>query len=1155
MTKFRSFAAAITAACSLVVLCAAVSRAQVTFASLTGLVTDPGGAVIPGAEVKLTNTDTGEERTAATGETGRFTMSQLKAGSYELTVETEGFKRFVQAGIRLQGAQDAEINAALELGAVTETVEVAAQAVMLDTQSANQTSSLNSEELTELPINFRNPLQLVHAHAGVTSAFQNSGRRAVSDRISEQDQALFAMNGGREASNTITIDGVSNKGGGGDWGANFGTPSVDSVQEMQISRNTYDAQYGRVGNGVVSIITRGGGNQVHGTLFWFHRNDNLDANTWERNRAGNARPEFKRQQAGLNVSGPLWRQKKVYALFGYEATRIPQGQSVNLTVPTALERQGDFTQSFNRNGALQEIFDPFTTRENPDGDGFVRDPFAGNAIPASRFDMVGRNVANLFPAPNQSGVPITNANNFFATAPTDQTNDRWDGRLDWAPSEKYSTFFRTTRTLLGGSVARFFNNGADTGTENDNPYYSVSWNNTIVPTPTWVINFNIGSGGGHRFATVIPNADGSRLTDLGYSEQYAGQFQNEDLGAYSVAEYTNVGATRNFANIRRTHSGGININNERGNHSLKFGFNIEFQRQNFFDRRTQQMSFNRGPTTGPVAVGNSSVVGNSMASLLLGVGGGSARLSADPAKQNVYMGWYGQDTWRITPDLTLVLGLRYEQQYGRTERYNRQGYFDYAAASPLDDRVPGFELNGGFSFSDADRRNLTGLDTTNWAPRIGLSYKITDKLVMRSGYGISYSQAIVDGGITGMPGFDRSTPWVLNPEGPVPVNLLSNPFPSGVTPPRGAADGLLTQAGLNVQAWRHDNPSPYLQSYSLDFQYELGNGAVVEIGYTGNQGRKYAWGQPRNMNQVPMSFLNEGQALNNRVPNPFFGVLAAGPNRGGTIPFHRLLRLFPHFNNVNTPRSEKGATSRFDALYFKFTRRFSDGLTLLTSYQWSKARDNASEDQGWFITDGLRDQFDPMADYSVSSHDIPHDFVTNLIWEVPVGRDRAVGSGMSKALDAVAGGWQIAGTVRFSSGAPINVRAPNTLAAFGYAVKRTNVPNPEAVKLDNPTPERWFNTDAFVEPGQFEQGSAPRFFGDLRNKGVTIADVSVSKFFNIRERLRAQLRGEFFNIANTPHFGLPTAGGQVTFGSGAFGTVTRTFRPPRQIQLGLKLMF
>lgn len=1155
MQKFSFIPTILAAACGIVLLGPATSSAQVTFGSVTGLVTDPGGAVIPGADVRLTNSDTGEERVAATGATGRFTMSQLKAGTYELAIETAGFKRFVRSNIRLQGSQDAEINASLELGEVTETVEITAQAVMLDTQSANQTSDLNSEEITELPLNFRNPLLLVHANAGVMSAFQNAGRRAVQDRFNDQEMALFSMNGGREASNTITIDGVSNKGGAGDWGANFGTPSVDSVQEMQISRNTYDAQYGRVGNGVVSIVTKGGGDAYHGNAFWFHRNDNLDANEWRRNRAGDPKPEFKRNQYGVNVSGPVWKRRKIYFQFGLEAMRQPASSSTNLTVPTELERNGDFSESRNRDGSLQELYDPFTTRPNPDGDGFVRDRFAGNEVPASRMDPIARNLTEFIPTPNVEGVPVTNALNFFKTAPANLKQNRWDGRFDYAPTSQYSTFFRVSRTLLTNHQARFFNNAADGGFLNDQPFYSVSVNNTYVASPTWVVNFNAGSGGGHRTANLISMSEGVGLEDLGYSAGYAEQFENRDFGQYNISEYLTLGRTRFFGNIRRTHSGGVTVANERGDHSIKFGYNIEFQRQNFFDRRTQSFGFNRGPTTGPVAVGNSAVVGNSIASMLLGVGSGSARLSADPAKQNVYMGWYVQDTWRATPKMTLVLGLRYELQYGRTERYNRQGYFDYAATSPLNDQVPGIDLRGGFRFSNADQRNLTALDTRDWAPRIGLSYKLTDRLVLRSGYGVSYSQAIVDGAITGMPGYDRSTPWVLNPDGEVPVNLLNNAFPNGLSQPTGSADGLLTQAGLNIQAWRHDNPTPYLQSYSLDLQYELGRGMVFDIGYTGNTGRKYSYGSGRNMNQVPSQYLSEGLALNNRVPNPFQGVLTAGPNTGATLPQHRLLRLFPHFNSVGTPRSEKGASSRFNALYLKFTRRFSKGLTVLSSYQWSKTRDNASEDQGWFVSDGLRDQFDPAADYSISAHDIPHDFVTNLIWELPVGRDRSVGSDMPKALDAVIGGWQIAGIVRFGSGVPINVRAPNTLGALGYAVKRTNIASEDAVKLANPTPERWFNTDAFSAPGQFEIGRAPRYFGTLRNRINTNGDISLSKFLDFTEQFRAQLRAEFFNLTNTPTFGLPPSGGQVTLGSGAFGTVNRSFRPPRQIQVALKLMF
>lgn len=1134
----------------LVLLGATLGFAQLTTANLTGLVADPGGAVIPGASVVLTNSDTGEERQQSSGPEGRFTLSQLKPGTYELSVSTVGFKTFVRSGIRLQANQDAEFNTVLELGEVTETVEVTAAAVVLDTQSANQSNTLNTEEITELPINFRNPLALVHANAGVVSMFARSGRTQLQDRVSDQDYGLFSMNGGREASNTVNVDGVTNK--GGDWGATFGTPSVDAVQEMQIARNTYDAEYGKVANGVVSLVTKGGGDQFHGSLFWFHRNDNLDANQWERNRAGNPKPEFKRNQVGLNASGPMWKRQGIYALFGYEAMRLPSARTTVQTMPPALERTGDFTQSFNGNGSLQEIYDPFTTRANPDGAGFIRDRFAGNVIPASRFDPVAVNVLKLFPNPTRDGVGVTNVNNFFKTVPFRQEVDRYDTRVDWSKHQKYSTFVRWSRSDLLNNSPRFFDNGADTGFENGQPFYNVSWSNTIVPSPTWVINVNAGSGGGHRFANPIPNVDGTSLTDLGYAQSYADQFQNQNLGQYALREYATIGRARLFQNIRRTHTGGVNISNERGNHSLKLGFNFEAIQWNFIDSRTPEFSFSRGPTTGPLAVGNSGVVGNSVASLLLGVGGGSVRFSGDPAFTQKYAAWYAQDTWRVTPDLTLTLGLRHERQLPRTERYERQAYFDFSIANPLGDTA-GYPVKGGLKFTGQNDRGITALDTNDWAPRVGLSYKFTDKLVMRGGYGISYSQTYIESGVSGMNGFDLRSTWETNPDGVVPVNLLSNPWPNGPDRPTGTDLGLLTAVGANVNAWPRNHPTPYVQSFSVDFQYELFPGSVFEIGYSGNRGRKFAWGSNRNFNQVRMESLSQGEELNNRIHNPFFGLISSGPMSGRTAPLHRFLRSYPHFNNVNVARSSKGAVSNFDALYVKFTRRFADGLTVLSSYQWARAEDNASEDQGWFVSDAFRDVFDAASDYSVSAHDLPHDFVTNLVWELPVGKGKALGGGMGGALDAVVGGWKVAGTIRFSIGVPINIRAPNTLGAFGFGVKRTDVVgNP---KLSSPTPERWFNTDAFVAPGRFEQGTAPRYMNDLRQDGIANADVSLSKSFQVHERMSAQLRAEFFNFTNSPVFGVPIGGGPVTVTNGAFGRVVRTIGSPRQVQMALKLLF
>ena len=1148
--------------CAALLLVATIPVAGQTFsASLTGVVMDPNAAVIPAAEVTITNVGTQDTRSTSTGAEGRYNFSSLLPGSYELRIESPGFKAFVRSEIRLQGSQDAEIDVELELGEVTETVEVTAEAVMLDTQSANQTTSLDRSEITEMPLSFRNPLALVHTNAGVFSSFANSGRLKIRDRVRDQNWGLFSMNGGREGNNTIHVDGLSNK--GGDWGSTFGTPGVDSVQEMQISRNTYDAEYARTGNGVVSIVTRGGSSDIHGSLFWFLRNDNLDANSWARNRADDPRPEFKRNQFGGNVSGPMWKSKRVYGMFGFEGTRIPSAQSILTSVPTALERGGDFSESYDRvqgQPSLQQVFDPFSTRPNPDGKGFVRDPFLNNVIPQSRIDVVGSAVATkLYPSPNQTGVPITNANNFFGTGGLNNTADRYDIRGDWAQSEKYSMFLRTTRTLFGGTRPRIYGTGGDTGDDNTWPYYQITLSNTIVPSPSWVINALVGAGGTVRNSTAIGTVDGFDLTAVGYPQSFQDMMETQNAGQYSPANYGTVGRSRNFRNARRIASFSVNVTNERGAHSLKFGMSGENLMHNIWNAYTIATSFNRGMTSGPIAAAASATSGNSIASLLLGTGaGGSTPRPVPPATSQKYYGWYAQDTWRVNNRLTLTLGLRYEVQRPRTERYNRQNYFDYEARSPLND-VTGYDaLRGGLVFSSSSFRGQTYQDSTDFAPRIGIAFQATDRLVVRAGYGISYSRSFTDPSPNGNDGFSVTTPWIASQasDGITPGSPLSNPYPNGLDPVTGSADGLLTRVGNSVTAWRTYNPTPYLQSYSLDLQYQLGYGTVFEIGYTGNVGRKLSYGEARRYNQMLPEYLSMGEDLNTRVSNPFHGAINIGALRGETIPQHRLFRMHPQFINVNSPRSEKGANSSFNALHTKLSRRFTGGLTLITSYQWSKALDNASEDQGWFLYDGFRNVFDAGAEWGVSGHDLPHDFVTSMIYEVPVGEGRKFGSGMSGVADAVLGGWQVSAIIRFASGNPIGLRAPNTLGPYGFAVQRPIISDYKDLEVSSRTPERWFNIDAVSAPGKFQIGTAPRYLPNIRIDGTTNADVALMKDFLVGDALRVQFRAEAFNLANTPQFGMPSTGAQATVGSGAFGTVRDTFvNDARSLQFGLKVYF
>ena len=511
-------------------------------------------------------------------------------------------------------------------------------------------------------------------------------------------------------------------------------------------------------------------------------------------------------------------------------------------------------------------------------------------------------------------------------------------------------FYRATRVLQNGKRPRFFKTGGDTRDDNSWPYYQMTLSNTITPTPNWVVNILGGAAGTIRRSVPISAVDGFQAAEMGWSESFLSDLQTvQGSGQFRPAGYSNVGGWRAFDNVRRSHSWAVNVTHERGSHSIKFGTVGEYHYNSLLSKNTYFLNFSRGMTSGPLAATNSSTTGNSIASMLLRTGsGGSVPNPVAPVTLDKYYAFYGQDRWRVNSRLTLTLGLRYEIQLPRTTRYNRQNWFDFDLRNPLSDDV-GMDLAGGLVFASPSQRGQTDLDHWNMAPRFGFAYKLTDRLVMRGGYGISYARSVGKGGVTGNEGFSVTSQWVtsVGGDGVNPLNLLSNPFPNGFDEPTGASLGALTQIGTNVRAWRRHNPTPYVQSYSLDFQYELAQGSVFEIGYTGNVGRTLNYGfQNPDWNQMHPSFLSLGESLNDQVANPFFGVITSGALRGKTVPRQRLLRPHPQFLRVRPPRDEKGANSSFNALHLKFTQRFSRGLTILASYQWSKALDNASEDQG-----------------------------------------------------------------------------------------------------------------------------------------------------------------------------------------------------------------
>jgi hypothetical protein len=1119
---------------------------QAFTANLTGLLTDPSGAVIPNATVTLTNSATNGKRSTTTSTEGRYIFSQLLPGTYQLDAQAAGFKAFAQQGITLNANQTAEANATLQVGSTGERIEVTAAPPPLDTQTADQAFVLGTNNLENLPLNTRTPFGYIRANGGFQEAFD------IRNANQDQNYDRFGINGGRTESSAILIDGVPAT-SGSQWNGLIYSPTVDSVQEMQIVSNSYDAQFGRSGGAVVSLVTKNGSEQFHGSGFEYFRNSDLDATDFFTNRNGQAKPFFGRNQFGGTLGGPIWKSKRLFFFGSYEGLRQGTPATRTASVPTALERQGDFSQTFNRDGSLQTIYDPASTIVAPNGTA-TRTAFPGNVIPTSRFDKIGANVAGIYPLPNRPGDLFTHANNWYGTGKNVARTDRYDLRFDWVRTEKHSMYVVWSQSPVQVSTPPLYPGWGigEPGTYSPNPRSHATFGNTFTPNATWVINVLAGYGAWTENTIPVKATSG---TAVGFSQALVNQFQAPgDFPQFALSNYTTLGAYETLHHPESNRLLGVNVTKQIAAHSIKFGYAMEYGYENGNGAggwvTAPQLSFGQGFTSGPVVAPNLTSSGNAIASLLLGTGSGNVAITAPLAESHHDYGFYLQDAWRVNRRLTLNIGLRYELQQPSTDRYDRYSSFNNTIPSPLA-AATGLPLKGGLVFLKNTDLGRGAWDTQykNFSPRVSFAYKVSDKLVARGGYGIFFLPLL---GIGTLDGYSLSTPWLssVGSAGLQPLNYLSNPFPNGIQQPPGSALGLLTDVGNSVPFQQRNYPNSYVENYSFDLQYQLGQNTVLEAGYSGNQGHHLTYNASINIDQLPPQYLGLQNQLNANVPNPFFGTPGATGNYNSpTIAAWRLLTPYPQFTGVNLI-APTAANSTYNALILKFARRLSNGLSTIVNYQWSKAIDDSSETQAWEVGDtGTRDAYNWNLERSISAHDIPQSLAVTLVYDIPVGKGRTFGPGMNRFADAVLGGWQVASIMNFQSGIPVHMSAPGN--GFGFAYQPPNIADNNAVSVSNPTVERWFNTSALTAPPAYTIGTAARRITQLRQDGVHSADVSIMKDFMIREPLKLQFRAEFFNISNTPQFAAPNT----AVNSSTFGQVTGLWSPPRDVQFGLRLTF
>jgi hypothetical protein len=1080
-------------------LASAALVAQTTTSTILGDVTDSQNAVVNDALVTVKSLATGALREVKTGDTGSYRVYPLNPGDYEVTIAKSGF-RSQTVKVTIEVAQTAKIDFRLDVGAVSETVNVEAVAPVLQTQEASSGGVVTSADVARIPVNGRNYTTLIRLLPG--SSDQGSSQTRGTGTLS--GTSLISVNGQRRQDNNLTVDGVDN---------NFMmmnspglSPPMDALQEFRVATNN-SAEYGRSAGANVNMVIRSGSRDLHGSVYEYFRNNVLDANDFFANRQGRGKVPFRQNQYGVAVGGPVIVPKlyhgreKTFFFVNWEGYRRRRGNTALSTSPIADQRAGDFSQQ------PRAIFDPLTSTYN-DKQEIVRQQFPGNRIPASRISpAIKLLIDSYFPLPNAPGL----INNLLNTQSTASDRDTTVMRLDHNFNAQNNVFMRYTYQQAGqfspnanpifSSVSRF-----------DGHNLAVGYNKLLGSNKVLELKFGYNNPGNPNLTS------GTALTRADFlSKAGIKMYQIDVLTTTVPPNFSAVGefSTAGGGDFTEDsiYQGIASMAIVKGKHSIKFGAN--YSRRHFFTNTSNPMDGNANfdpRLTNTAAIGNS---GHSFATMLLGYPTEIRRGQGNTLTQGRINApeLFVQDDFRVTSRLTINLGLRYEYEnapYDVTDRLGNLwvhrdagtgkyiGTLLWAGINPEIDPETGQRnqppKTAGFG------RSLMRNNYKNFAPRVGLAWTVTPKTVVRTAYGIFYNSTFVQE-LQDMRKF-----W------PYTVQQVFTPN-TGLLP-----DLSITDAGPSfsntaaIGGWPQnpENRTPYSQQWNFTIQRQLLDDMSLEVAYVGNSNKK----------QVGYTAINSP--------------LKPGP---GPVDPRRLL---PNYSDLDGGANRFG--SNYHALQVGLTKRFSRGLQFNTNYTWGKVLDDQSSLAEW----KTQDPFNMKADYSRASIDIRHALNVSYVYDLPFGRTRRFGAGWNRGTDLLLGGWTMDGFVRAQTGRPYNVVTGSDRANVGRTYQR-----PDALRNPNngpKTPDQWFDTTAFTLPAPFTYGNSGAF--TVEGDGRLYVDLSLGKRFAITENQYFQLRGEFYNMPNAVKMLDPGT----TFSSSSFGTVT-TATDARQIQLALRFTF
>lgn len=1128
---------------TLVTTClSSLSFAQTSTGSLSGIVSDSNGASVPGASIVVTDNATGVRQQTVTTDAGLYVFATLPVSTYTMSVEKTGFKRVNRSNIEIRIAQRMDLNVSLEVGDVQQTVEVTAAAPLLETSTSEKGQTFSPQFMSNLPLftgAIRNPRTFVSYMPGVNAGAEVS----------------ISGSGGR--AQEVQIDGASliiPESGG----TVFNMPSAEMFNEFKVITGAYSAEYGRFGGGMEIYVTKSGSNWYHGTAFLNMRRDIWNSNAWQRNATGQIRPKERQNEVGGAAGGPVYIPK-VYdgrnKTFWY-MTYTKQLQPATIlfpvsTVPTALMKQGDFSQL-----GAQTIYDPATTV------GTTRQPFAGNIIPQSRISTVARNLMPFIPDPTRAG--LQSNYDFVNTTNIDRTI--WSLKFDHSFSANNRlAFFVSNENQVQGDTTTFAGPiGQGLGSQTQKPY-NYRGNHDLVISPTFLMHTNVGiSATRQGWDNPAQRGYASRLGIPGVPEAGDAMPRIQFLGAAGLTPYgIQDGKVANGGQDNDTYSFGQGFSWLKGKHEIKFGWDYRFLTTFGFDNAGSNglYVFNRLQTAIPNSTTGS---GHEFASLLLG--------AVDQAQNTVlpvlfndiryrYTAGYLQDNFRVTSNLTLNLGFRYEIPIGWHVEQGNYSSFDPARPNPGANNLPGAMRFYGYGDGRANTLRPFSTDLSNFGPRLGFAYKIGPNTVLRGGWGTFY-QTLGNGGCGCREGFASTNQLLSNGVSPIMNWDNAIPLSPNYQPPPNLNPALRNFQDVDFLG---DNfgRAPRIHNWSFNIQHEW-KSFVFDVGYVGNRGRKL--NSTINLNQLPTSNL----ALGSMLTQPIYSQTAI--DAGYTAPYDgypnrsvaQTLRPYPQVLNVMSRNSGDGRTW-YDALQAKVERRFG-GFQLMAAYTWSKSLANAHyrqifSQQG---NSGAQDVYNIDDMKSYLAFDQPHVF--NLLWtyELPFGQGKRFAGTLNPVANALVSGWVISGAQRYYSGNLIQLTTPgnplgSTIFSTVTKANRNNVPIRTDIgygSLDPNNPSAlWFNPGAFSAAAPFTLGNAALFYNDFRQPMVAFENVSISKrtvlWKNEKNPVELQYRADAFNLFNRTRFG--NINGAI--GNPNFGRSTGPQVGARAITMGLRVNF